>query len=302
MKKFFSIYKGQGKRLWSKTKLLATVGITLVSVNTLCLTLSNRSSTASETTNSSSSGDFLKTAGIPPLGANNPACRPDAAHPQPIILVHATATVMAQDWSVLSPALAAKGYCVYALNYGNRATGPIEDSAQELAVFVDNVLALTGAQKVSIIGHSQGGMMPRYYIKFLGGVNKVDDLIALAPSNHGTTADELRFLCARVNFPLIGPACDQQVTGSAFMTKLNQDDETPAPVSYTVVTTRYDEIVIPYTSAFLNGPSERVTNITLQDYYPLDITGHVAISYDLNAFKFVFDALAHPGPAAVNNR
>ena len=37
-----------------------------------------------------------------------------------------------------------------------------------------------------MVGHSQGGMMPRYYIKFLGGAGKVDDLVGLSPSNHGT--------------------------------------------------------------------------------------------------------------------
>ena len=39
---------------------------------------------------------------------------------------------------------------------------------------------------MSLVGHSQGGMMPRYYLKFLGGVGKVDDLVGLVPSNHGT--------------------------------------------------------------------------------------------------------------------
>ena len=29
-------------------------------------------------------------------------------------------------------------------------------------------------------------MMPRYYIKNLGGAEKVDDLVGLSPSNHGT--------------------------------------------------------------------------------------------------------------------
>jgi triacylglycerol esterase/lipase EstA (alpha/beta hydrolase family) len=210
---------------------------------------------------------------------------------------------MAQDWAALSPVLAVKGYCVYALNYGNRATGLIENSAQELAVFVDNVLALTGAKKVSIVGHSQGGMIPRYYIKFLGGADKIDDLIALAPPNHGTTADTLlRIPCIQVNPPFISPACDQQVAGSAFLTNLNQGDETPAPVSYTAIATRFDEIVIPYTSSFLAGPAERVTNITLQDYYPLDLVDHIGISFDPNAFKFVFDALAYPGPAIINRQ
>ena len=49
------------------------------------------------------------------------------------------------------------------------------------------MLGATGAAKVDIIGHSQGGMMPRYYVKNLGGAAKVDDLIGLSPSNHGTT-------------------------------------------------------------------------------------------------------------------
>jgi triacylglycerol esterase/lipase EstA (alpha/beta hydrolase family) len=53
-------------------------------------------------------------------------------------------------------ALKAKGYCVFALDYGERGTGPIEDSAAALRDFVGRVLAATGAAKVSLVGHSQG--------------------------------------------------------------------------------------------------------------------------------------------------
>lgn len=179
MKKLFSKYKQQEKWLWRKTKFLATIGLSMASSITLSIALTNKISVAQ-------SADFLKKELLPPPGANDPNCRLDAAHPVPVVLVHGT-TLAAADWIVLSPKLKEKGYCVYALNYGDRGTGPIEDSAQELKVFVDNVLALTGAKKVSIVGHSQGGMMPRYYIKFLGGKNKVDDLIGLVPSNYGST-------------------------------------------------------------------------------------------------------------------
>src|SRR5438132_903822 len=55
-------------------------------------------------------------------------------------------------------------------------------------------LAATGAAKADLVGHSQGGMMPRYYLKFLGGAAHVDKLVALAPSNHGTTLDGLTAL------------------------------------------------------------------------------------------------------------
>ena len=49
------------------------------------------------------------------------------------------------------------------------------------------MLAGTGASKVDIVGWSQGGMMPRYYINNLGGASKVNMLVGFAPSNFGTT-------------------------------------------------------------------------------------------------------------------
>src|SRR5258707_7478624 len=102
-------------------------------------------------------------------------------------------------------------------------------------------------------------MMPRYYIKFLGGAAKVTDLVALAPPNHGTLNP------TTFGGALTGClACAEQQTGSSFLAQLNAGDETPPPVSYTVIETIYDEVIIPYASAFLAGPSARATNVTLQ--------------------------------------
>lgn len=255
------------------------------------------------TSYAASNGDFLKEEGPPPPGANDPNCRPSEEHPEPVILVPGTFESMQLNWSKLAPLLAKKGYCVYALNYGvTRAgfsTGPIEESAEELKTFIDNVLELTGAEKVSIVGHSQGGMMPRYYIKYLGGKEKVEDLIGLAPSNHGTKG-VLGLEPIMIIPGLLGcTACDQQQIGSDFLKDLNEGDETPGDVSYTVVTTKYDEIVVPYTSAFLDGPADQVTNITIQDYVPTDIAAHIGIAYDPHAFEYVYDALEHDGPANI---
>jgi triacylglycerol esterase/lipase EstA (alpha/beta hydrolase family) len=82
---------------------------------------------------------------------------------------------------------------------GVYATGPIEGSAGQLSSFVDRVLSATGASQVDIVGHSQGGMMPRYYLKNLGGATKVHTRVGLAPSNHGTTLDGLFTLAS--HFP-----------------------------------------------------------------------------------------------------
>ena len=127
---------------------------------------------------------------ISPPGANDWSCTPTAEHPYPVVLVPGTFESMVKNWSTLSPYLKSQGYCVFALNYGETngvyATAPVADSAKELAPFVDAVLAATGARKVNLVGHSQGGMMPRYYMGFLGGAKNVNQLIGIAPSNHGT--------------------------------------------------------------------------------------------------------------------
>jgi triacylglycerol lipase len=234
----------------------------------------------------------------PPPGANVP-CTPATAHPEPVVLVHGTAENMFDNWQAMAPALKAAGHCVYAFNYGayngSGSAGVygldlIERSAQELKGYVNSVLARTGARRVDLVGHSQGGMMPRYYIKNLGGATKVDDLVALAPSNHGTTnplASPLGPLC---------PACAQQAAGSMFLSQLNSGDESPGPVSYTVIVTRYDEVVTPYTSGYL-APGSRVTNITLQDKCANDTSEHLRISYDPAAIAMTLHALGRSGPA-----
>ena len=209
---------------------------------------------------------------------------------------------MTDSWEALSPLLANHGYCVFAFNYGGssagnpiQATGPIETSAQQLSAFVDRVRTTTGAAKVDLVGHSQGGLMPRYYLRFLGGA-KVGALVGLAPSNHGTTLFGLTELAATLgggseSLPGCG-ACGEQVKGSAFLAKLNAGHETEPGVRYTVIETKYDDVVTPYTSAFLTG----ATNIRLQDGCPVDFGDHLAIAADPVALADVLNALdpAHP--------
>jgi triacylglycerol esterase/lipase EstA (alpha/beta hydrolase family) len=228
-------------------------------------------------------------------GANNFSCRPSQAHPFPVVLVHGTFG-NASDFGVLSPQLSGAGYCVFALNYGCQAgqqlvcgTAPIEDSAAQLSAFVDRVLSATGAAKVDLVGHSQGGMMPRYYTKFLNGAAKVDRLIGLAPSNHGTTLDGLQNLAGALAGAVGCDACVEQLAGSAFLTRLNAGGDTVAGVRYTVIESRFDEVVTPFTSAFLSGSA--VTNILLQDHCAADFTGHLNIINDPNAIGWVQNAL-----------
>jgi triacylglycerol esterase/lipase EstA (alpha/beta hydrolase family) len=246
-----------------------------------------------------------------PPGANNWSCKPSSAHPRPVILVHGTFEDMSNNWQALSPLLYDSGYCVFALNYGSYGgsgqlgiygTGDIAQSAQQLASFVTRVLGSTGAGKVDLVGHSQGGMMPRYYLRFLGGATKVHTLVGLAPSNHGTTVDGLftlaNLLGASSFFGALCPACEQQDVGSPFLTNLNAGADTVPGVQYTVIQSANDEVVTPYSSAFLSG--SKVTNILLQDQCLLDQGEHLSMPYDHIADGDVLNALdpAHRVPPA----
>src|SRR5919197_4093034 len=93
--------------------------------------------------------------GIAPPGANDPSCKPAAAHPYPVILVHGTFGDMTVSWNSVAPALESRGFCVWALDYGHRGTGEIDRSADQVVAFIDKVRATTGAAKVALVGHSQ---------------------------------------------------------------------------------------------------------------------------------------------------
>lgn len=238
-----------------------------------------------------------------PEGANDPGCRPSLERPHPVVLVHGTSSNMAHNWSVLAPMLRREGYCVYALNYGATANSggrmyglaPIAQSARELGRFVERVLANSGAARVDIVGHSQGGVMPRHYLRFLGGAAKVRKLIGIAPVNHGTTS--LGLSAYSEAYPglaelLLGAwcgACADLLRGSAFMHRLNADGDTVDGVEYTVIASRYDDVVTPYDSQFLDGPGVR--NVLIQDHCPAHRVLHEALAFDPPTLRLVLNAL-----------
>lgn len=240
-------------------------------------------------------------------GIDDWSASPSKKHPRPVVLVHGTFGNADNYWVSTAPILVAAGYLVYRLDYGRLANvpvfhglGPIKESAKELSAFVDRVLESTGADKVDILGHSQGGMMPRYYLRFLGGAKKVCQHIALSPCNRGTTGVGMISLARQ--FPgaielmeqLHTPACADQMEGSKLIKELNDGRETEPEVQYTVIATKYDTVVTPYTSAFLKEGAN-VRNILLQDLYPTDMSDHGLIFSDPLAIREVIKILDSVG-------
>ncbi|HEY3771360.1 MAG TPA: alpha/beta fold hydrolase [Solirubrobacteraceae bacterium] len=232
-----------------------------------------------------------------------------ASHPYPVVLVGGTWANQADDFAAVSPLLADNGYCVYTDNLGQTdygdylsQIGDIPTTATQLVTVVNKVLAATGAAKVDLVGHSQGGgVLPRWYLKYDGGASKVSVLVGLAPSNHGTTISGLQTLLDDLG--LVGvadqglnaagfPAATEQEVGSQVNTELDQGGDTVPGVSYTTIVSRNDEVVTPYTHQFLTaGPGATVHNILLQSVCPLDQGEHLSVVYDHIALREMLNAL-----------
>ena len=247
-----------------------------------------------------------------PPGANDFSCRPTSRHPRPVVLVHGTAGNKNTNWQTYAPLLANNGYCVFALTYGVTAGTPkgldqlggmdkMETSAAQLRTFVNKVRAATGAKQVDLLGHSQGTLMPTYYLKFLGGAPYVRNYVSLAPLWHGTSlgapaqmSQTMKVFGSSSTETPVCSACSQMSTGSPFIEKLRKGGVAVRGVTYTNIVTKYDQLVSPYTSGIEPG----MRNITVQDKCAQDYTEHFEIAADPVAAGHVLNALdpAHPRP------
>lgn len=236
-------------------------------------------------------------------GSNDWDCEPTTDRPRPVVLVHGTVGNQSTNWQTFSPALANEGYCVFALTYGLNALDPglaggtgarMEESAEELRDFVDDVLASTGADAVDIIGHSQGSLMPNYYVKFLGGHEVVQNYIGLTPLWNGTAlADGLRLGdplgLDSVELTPLCQACVQFARNSDFIAEMREGGVAVDGVNYLNLMTRYDQLVIPHTS----GADPDMENVVVQDVCPTDLSDHLAIAASPTALDL---ALRHLDP------
>jgi triacylglycerol lipase len=240
-------------------------------------------------------------------GTNDWTCKPSAAHPRPVVLVHGTFGNQSTNWQTYGPLLKNNGYCVFALTYGALpgpypinalgGFGSMRISAEQLHLFIDRVLTTTGAGQVDIVGHSQGTLMPDYYLKYLGGAPKVHNYISLASLWHGTAIFPAAVAKALgidpTNIPVC-VACGEFDPSSTFMQQIRAGGAAVPGVNYVNIVTKYDELVRPYTSGIEPG----MTNIVVQDKCKLDYTEHFEIAADRNASLYVLNALdpAHPRP------
>lgn len=249
----------------------------------------------------------------PTSGWNDFSCRPSAAHPQPVVLLHGLGGQEYTNWVFHGTALKAKGYCVFSTTYGEGIFGELvggldsmRDGAREVADFVDRVRSATGSAKVDLVGHSEGSTVAVQYMKHEGGASKVQDFVGFGTNYRGTSLSGLGTL-ARAAIPFLPntsrfvqdqcASCLEYLPPNAFLDELAAGGFTVPGPRYTNIMSRLDTVVTPYTSGRIDEPG--VTNIVLQQVCPLDASGHLGMAADKNVTLLIQRALDPQSPPAM---
>lgn len=157
----------------------------------------------------------------------------------PVLLVHGindTATVFCK----MSPQLAKKGWQVHDIDLTpNNCDRPLDFLAQQIANYIEKIFP--PKQPIDIVGFSMGGIVSRYYIQRLGGIERVQRFVTVSSPHRGTV---LAYLVDR-------PGTIQMRPDSQFLADLNRDFAMLERINFTSIWTPFDLMIVPPTSSQL---------------------------------------------------
>ncbi len=144
---------------------------------------------------------------------------------------------------------------------------------EELARQVDAYIEATFPkdQKIDLIGFSMGGIVARYYLQRLGGLNRTARLITIASPHRGTWTAYLLWRCG----------VRQMRPGSDFLRDLEQDSHLLTRIPFTSIWTPWDLMVLPPSSSVI--PEARNSRV--------GVLAHALMVRDQRVFKIVEQAL-----------
>ncbi|MBV9411464.1 MAG: lipase [Acidimicrobiia bacterium] len=223
------------------------------------------------------------------------SCHP-FTHPRrdPVLLVHGTGLNAEQSWAWnYERVLPTVGFDVCAVTLPAHALGDIQ-VASEYVVYAIRQMAATAHRRVSVIGHSQGGLEPRWALRWWPDIpGLVSHYVGLASPNHGIVAAD-----ACVASGNCWPAVWQFAHGSKFLAALNRGGETPGATQYTAVYSLTDELVqpaLPTPTAAL-APAPNASSIAVQDVCPGRPVNHISMLDDAVVYAVVMRALGSSNP------
>ena len=146
----------------------------------------------------------------------------------------------------------------------------LDKLAVQVADYVEENLA--PEQSFDLVGLSMGGLVGRYYLQRLGGIDRVDRLITISSPHWGTW----------MAYALPLTSCWQMRPGSDFLRDLNGDVESLRQVDFTSIWTPYDFIIVP----------GRSSQMPVGKNVKMSVFAHAMMVRNYRVFEAVAEALA----------
>ena len=138
-----------------------------------------------------------------------------------VLLVHGLNDTRA-IFQTMAPSLIKLGWTVYDLDLlPSNGKLPLDKLAKQVSDYVNGTFA--SEEKLSVIGFSMGGIVSRYYIQRLGGIERVKNFITIASPHQGTWTAQFSQR----------PGCVQMRPNSAFLQDLGRDVEMLERLNFT---------------------------------------------------------------------
>lgn len=190
----------------------------------------------------------------------------------PVVLVHGIWDTGKVFYRMV-PYLTQKGYSVYDLDLEpNNGDLGLDELAGQVGNYIN---ATFGAeQPVDLVGFSMGGIVSRYYVQRLGGINRVQRFITISSPHHGTA----------IAYASYRPGCTQMRPNNAFLQDLNWDVQMLEQINFTSIWTPYDIMIVPAKSSQMPVGREVI----------VPALTHAWMLTDIRSLAAVAEALAEP--------
>lgn len=190
----------------------------------------------------------------------------------PVLLIHGIDDTDAIFHKMI-PYLQSQGWEVYSFSMipSNGDVG-LDQLAQQVADYVDK--NFEPEQAIDLVGFSMGGIVGRYYVQRLGGIDRVQRFITISSPHQGTLTAYGRH----------NPGGDQMQPRSAFLKSLNQDVAQLERLNFTSIWTPFDLMIFPaYSSQLPVGKEKKIP-----------VGGHAWMVTDSRSLRAVAEALLEP--------
>lgn len=205
-----------------------------------------------------------------------------ARYDQTVLLLHGFFQTR-NVWEVMEDRLRYDGFGVLSFDlgglFGSLNSRPTSVLARVVAEKVERICERYGLERFHVLGHSQGGLIGRYYIQNFGGDRRVKSLITLGTPHHGTPTALLGL--GFVAGGLLSRTPWELLPGSPLLRGLRRDSF-PAGIPLVSIYSR-DDLVCPYWCSILRpGPGEA----SLQSVCVKGV-GHTGLTVDPGVYQIV---------------